>query len=55
MLQRRNNSNSTKNCLRNLPTDDHKVVTAWINYVQWLIHEFNPIYVNCGVGSNEML
>lgn len=48
-------SNDIKNYWENLPLDDPKVVTAYVNYVEWLIQAFDPIYVNYGVESNTML
>ncbi|MFZ1529223.1 MAG: hypothetical protein WAT19_10750 [Ferruginibacter sp.] len=33
--------------------DDPRVVTAYVNYVNYLISSFNPIYVNFGVESNS--
>ena len=33
--------------------DDPLVVTAYVNYVNYLISVFNPIYVNFGVESNS--
>jgi hypothetical protein len=47
-------ANSIKNYWENLSFDDPKVVTAYVNYVNWLIVKFNPIYVNYGVESNGM-
>ena len=44
-----------KNYWENLPFDDPKVITAYVNYVNWLIDKFHPIYVNYGVESNGML
>ena len=38
-----------------LAFDDPKVITAYVNYINWLINKFNPIYVNYGVESNGML
>lgn len=46
---------SIKSYWENLSFDDPKVVTAYVNYVEWLINKFNPIYVNYGVESNGML
>ncbi len=45
-------SDSIKNYWRQLPFDDSKVVTAYVNYVNWLIGQFQPLYVNFGVESN---
>jgi hypothetical protein len=46
---------SIKTYWENLPFDDPKVITAYVNYVNWLINKFHPIYVNYGVESNGML
>jgi hypothetical protein len=45
-------SNAIKTYWGNLPVDDTKIVTAYVNYVSWLIDQFHPIYVNYGVESN---
>ena len=46
---------STKSYWENLSFSDPKVITAYVNYVNWLIGKFHPIYVNYGVESNCML
>ncbi len=48
-------ADSIKNYWRQLPFDNNKVVTAYINYISLLIDEFQPIYVNYGVESNSAL
>lgn len=45
---------SVKSYWENLSFDDPKVITAYVNYVDWLINQFHPIYVNYGVESNGM-
>ncbi len=47
--------NNIKSYWENLSFDDPKVITAYANYINWLIGKFNPIYVNYGVESNGML
>lgn len=41
-----------KNYWQQLPFNDSKIVTAYINYISWLIDTFDPVYVNYGVESN---
>ncbi|MFZ1369823.1 MAG: hypothetical protein WAR78_05550 [Ferruginibacter sp.] len=43
---------SIKNYWRQLPFDDAKVITAYVNYVSWLVDQLQPVYVNYGVESN---
>lgn len=43
---------AVKESWEQLPFDDVNVVTAYVNYMSYLIDEFNPIYVNYGVESN---
>ena len=45
-------TDSIKNYWRQLPFDNNKVVTAYVNYVSWLIEQLQPVYVNYGVESN---
>lgn len=45
---------NVKSYWENLSFDDPKIVTAYVNYINWLINKFNPIYVNYGVESNGM-
>ncbi len=45
---------NVKSYWENLSFDDPKIVTAYVNYIDWLINKFNPIYVNYGVESNGM-
>ncbi len=44
-----------KNFWEQLVFDDARVVTAYVNYVSWLIEKFKPIYVNYAVESNGQL
>lgn len=46
-------ANSTKDYWRQLPFDNSKVITAYFNYVSWLVDQFHPLYVNFGVESNS--
>jgi hypothetical protein len=46
---------SIKNHWKQLPFNDPKVVTAYINYISVLINAFQPLYVNFGVESNLSL
>jgi len=48
-------SDSIKNYWKQIPFNDAKVVTAYINYISWLIDQFQPVYVNYGVESNSAL
>jgi hypothetical protein len=48
-------TDSIKNYWRQLPFDDGKVVTAYVNYVSWLMGQLQPVYVNFGVESNSLL
>jgi hypothetical protein len=48
-------SDSIKNYWKQLPFNDNKVVVAYINYISWLIDQFQPLYVNYGVESNFSL
>ena len=48
-------SDSLKNFWGQLPVNDPKIITAYVNYVSWLIDQFNPVYVNYGVESNVSL
>lgn len=48
-------TDSIKNYWKQLAFNDNKVVTAYINYISRLIDEFQPIYVNYGVESNNSL
>jgi hypothetical protein len=45
-------TDSIKNYWRQLPFNDSKIVTAYVNYVSWLIDQLQPVYVNYGVESN---
>lgn len=46
-------TDSIKNYWRQLPYDDSKMVTVYVNYVSWLIEQLPPVYVNFGVESNS--
>ena len=48
-------TDSIRNHWRQLPFDNSKVVTAYINYISLLIDQFQPLYVNYGVESNSAL
>jgi hypothetical protein len=48
-------TDSIKNYWKQLPVNHSKIVTAYINYISRLIDEFQPIYVNYGVESNNGL
>ncbi|MBN1463351.1 MAG: hypothetical protein JXQ69_03255 [Paludibacteraceae bacterium] len=45
-------ADDTKNYWEGLPFNNQKVITAYVNYIAWLIEQFNPTYVNYGVESN---
>jgi hypothetical protein len=45
-------SDSIKNYWRQLSFDDSKIVTAYVNYVSWLISQLQPVYVNFAAESN---
>jgi hypothetical protein len=47
--------NNVKSYWENLPFDDPKIVSAYVRYINWLITQFNPVYVNYAVESNGML
>jgi hypothetical protein len=47
-------SDSVKNAWLQLNFNDTKIVTAYINYISWLIAELHPVYVNFGVESNAL-
>ncbi len=48
-------TDSIKNLWHQLPANDARTVTAYINYISWLIDQFQPVYVNYGVESNSAL
>ena len=43
---------SIKSSWEGLSFNDPKVITAYTNYMNWLIDQFKPLYVNYGVESN---
>lgn len=45
-------TDSIKNYWKQIPFNNPKIVTAYINYISWLIDQFQPVYVNYGVESN---
>ena len=47
-------SDSIKNYWRSLAVNDNKVITAYVNYISYLINAFNPSFVNYGVESNNL-
>jgi hypothetical protein len=46
-------TDSIKNYWKQLPFNDAKIVTAYVNYISRLIDELQPVYVNYGVESNH--
>jgi hypothetical protein len=46
-------SDEIKSHWTHLNFDDPKMISAYVNYINWLISHFNPIYVNYGVESNS--
>lgn len=46
-------TDSIKNYWKQLDFDHPKIITAYINYISWLIDAFKPIYINFGVESNN--
>lgn len=47
-------ADSIKNRWAAYAFDDNRVITAYVNYVSYLINQFQPIYVNYGVESNVL-
>lgn len=47
-------SDSIKNYWKQLPVNNDKVVTAYVNYVSYLIDQLHPQFVNYGVESNDV-
>ena len=45
-------TDSIKNYWKQLAFDDGRMITAYVNYISWLIGQFQPVYVNFGVESN---
>jgi hypothetical protein len=45
-------ADSTKTRWQQMPFDDPRMVTAYVNYVSWLIDQLQPNYVNYAVESN---
>jgi len=48
-------STNIKDAWDALPFDNANVITAYVNYVSWLVDSFHPNYVNFGVESNSAL
>jgi hypothetical protein len=48
-------TDSIKNYWKQLPFNDNKIITAYVNYISRLIDAFQPAYVNYGVESNNSL
>ena len=48
-------SNTIKDAWRALPVNDSRVITAYVNYVSYLVTRLNPKFVNFGVESNNEL
>jgi hypothetical protein len=46
---------ATKNKWKSLPVNHPDVIDAYVKYINWLISEFQPLYVNYGVESNVSL
>ncbi len=46
-------ADSTKQRWQSMAFDDPRVVMAYVNYMNYLISSFNPIYINFGVESNS--
>ncbi|MBL7727750.1 MAG: hypothetical protein JNM68_08695 [Dinghuibacter sp.] len=46
-------STAVKDAWRALPVNDPKVVTAYVNFVSYLLNRLNPRFVNFGVESNN--
>jgi hypothetical protein len=46
-------TDSIKNMWKQLPMDDSKMVTAYFNYISYLIDQLHPDWVNYGVESND--
>lgn len=47
-------STTIQDSWENLPVNHPNVVTAYVNYMSWLIDSFQPDYVNYGVESNVL-
>jgi hypothetical protein len=47
-------SDSIKNNWKQLPFNDPKIVAAYLGYIEYLIDELQPQYVNYGVESNDI-
>jgi hypothetical protein len=45
-------ADSTKTRWQQMPFNDSRIITAYVNYVSWLIDQLQPNYVNYGVESN---
>ena len=45
-------TDSIKNYWKQLSFNDPKIITAYVNYLSWLIDQFQPAYINYGVESN---
>jgi hypothetical protein len=48
-------TDSIKNYWKHLDFDNPKIITAYLNYISWLIDACKPIYINFGVESNNPL
>lgn len=49
-----NIADSIKNRWKQVPINDDKAITAYVNYVSYLINQLNPQFVNYGVESNDV-
>lgn len=47
-------SSTVQDTWEDLPVNHPNVVTAYVNYISWLIDSFQPDYVNYGVESNVL-
>ncbi|MFI5205165.1 MAG: hypothetical protein ACHQF2_11770, partial [Flavobacteriales bacterium] len=45
-------TDSIKNYWKQLSFNDPKIIKAYVNYLSWLIEQFQPAYLNYGVESN---
>ena len=48
-------TDSIKNYWKQLAFNDARVIAAYVNYISWLIDQFQPSFVNYGVESNLAL
>ena len=48
-------TNAVKDYWKQFAVNDNKVVTAYVNYISYLVNELQPVFVNYGVESNTSL